>query len=273
MKTLQEDTKKVFRKLGTCSRTFFYLLNREFGHNMEIEERAADPLAGGIMKEGRQCGMLWGAALAVGAEAYRRRQGGSQATALAIRAVQSLIESFSNNRTNTVNCRDITETDFNNKLEMWRYLLFRTRRCFNLAEEWAPEAVQAAEEGLKRGRNDLPEQAMSCASETAKKMSATEEETAMVAGFAGGLGLSGNACGALSAAMWINTLGWSREHPGKFAFTNPSAKKTLEAFRKATDGEFLCPKICGRRFETLEEHTEFVKNGGCKKLMEALAGS
>ena len=28
----------------------------------------------------------------------------------------------------------------------------------------------------------------------------------MVAGFAGGLGLSGNGCGALAAAVWMNAL-------------------------------------------------------------------
>ena len=39
------DAKKIFRKLGTCSRTFFYLLDREFGNLMVNEERAADPLA------------------------------------------------------------------------------------------------------------------------------------------------------------------------------------------------------------------------------------
>ena len=66
-----KDGKKVFRKLGTCSRTFFYILNREFGHPRELEERASDVLAGGIMQKGHQCGMLWGASLAIGAEAYR----------------------------------------------------------------------------------------------------------------------------------------------------------------------------------------------------------
>ena len=50
-----QDTNKVFRKLGTCSRTFFYLLNREFGYTRETEEHAADPFAGGIMQKGHQC--------------------------------------------------------------------------------------------------------------------------------------------------------------------------------------------------------------------------
>ncbi|MGI9549610.1 MAG: hypothetical protein ACR2MT_00310, partial [Aurantibacter sp.] len=56
-----KDGRKVFKKLGTCSRTFFHILNREFGHLKESEEEASGALAGGIMQEGEQCGMLWGA--------------------------------------------------------------------------------------------------------------------------------------------------------------------------------------------------------------------
>lgn len=44
----QNDARKIFKKLGSCSHTFFYILNREYGHPKRIEERAADPLAGGI---------------------------------------------------------------------------------------------------------------------------------------------------------------------------------------------------------------------------------
>ena len=56
----KNDAKKTFKDLGTCSRTFEYILNREFGNDLEYEERAADPLAGGIMRKGHQCGMLLG---------------------------------------------------------------------------------------------------------------------------------------------------------------------------------------------------------------------
>ncbi|MCO6476944.1 MAG: C-GCAxxG-C-C family protein [Phaeodactylibacter sp.] len=266
-----QSTKKLFKKLGTCSRTFFYLLNREFGHLSENEERAADPLAGGIMQKGHQCGMLWGAALAVGAEAHRRANGSGQATALAIGATRHIMRSF-RERTNTASCRAITGTDFSKKFQMWRYMLFRTHRCFNLAEKWAPEAVQAAVEGLGQEQESLPQEALSCASETTRKMGATGEEASMVAGFAGGLGLSGHGCGALAAAIWMKSLAWARENPGQMAFTNPEAKAVLEAFTEAMGPEMECHKICGRRFETVEEHTAFVRDGGCEEVMEVLTG-
>lgn len=80
---IKTDTKWVFIKQGTCSRTFFYILNREFGHPREAEERAIDPLAGGIMQNGYQCGQLWGAVMALGAEALRRTTNLQKATGLA----------------------------------------------------------------------------------------------------------------------------------------------------------------------------------------------
>ena len=42
-KNSKSDTKKLFRSLGSCSQTFFYILNREFGNENNIAERAADP--------------------------------------------------------------------------------------------------------------------------------------------------------------------------------------------------------------------------------------
>src|SRR5210317_2532134 len=90
-----QDTKWVFLKKGTCSRTLFYILNREFGHPRETEERAADPLAGGIMQQGYQCGLLSGAVLAVGAESHRRCGDCGKAISLAITTTQRINESFS----------------------------------------------------------------------------------------------------------------------------------------------------------------------------------
>ena len=104
---LAQDAKKVFRKLGTCSRTFFYLLNRELGEPMETEERAADPLAGGIMQMGYQCGMLWGASLAVGAEAFRVCAHRSQAISVSVEATRLLMDSFEKHESTTL-CREIT---------------------------------------------------------------------------------------------------------------------------------------------------------------------
>jgi uncharacterized membrane protein (UPF0136 family) len=275
LNAIKNDAKKVFLKKGTCSQTFCYLLNREFGFLKENEERATDPLAGGIMQRGHQCGMLWGSTLAVGAESYRRHKNRDQAIAIAITATQHLVESFSK-RAKTVNCREITGCDWTSIFSIAKYLLTgKLFTCFNLAAKWAPEAIQAAAEGLSREKTDLPQMPINCASEVAQKMGAGDEEMVMVAGFAGGIGLSGNGCGALSAALWMNTLAWCKKHPGKSPpyFNNPNTKNILKAFYGATDSEILCHKITRECFKTLDDHTEFIKNNGCDKLINTLARS
>lgn len=271
------NPRKVFWKCGTCSQAMFHLLNHEFDHPREIEEKASDMLAGGIAQKGHQCGMLWGAALAVGAESFRRHGDKSEAIASAITASQHLVESFTR-RTRSVNCCDISKVDWENKFERIKYMIktivqgFIYSPCFNLIVKWTPEAIQSANKGLSV-KTIQSQPCMSCASEVVKKMGATDEETVMVAGFAGGIGLSGNACGALSAAIWYKMLDWGKKNPGKTQsfFNNQDANKTFRTFYIQTDSEMLCSRICGRQFKSIDEHTEYIRNGGCGKLIDALA--
>lgn len=266
------DGRKVFLKKGTCSRTFFHILNREFGHPKDLEERAADALAGGILQEGHQCGMLWGASLAVGAEAYRKCDTQEQAIGVAINATQKIMTSFLN-REKTINCKEITNCNFKSKVSMAKYMLSgKFLHCFNLAQHWAPEAVQSAIEGLTDEGDSTSKKCLSCATEVVKKMGASDEEMIMVAGFAGGLGLSGAACGALGAAIWMKSLQWCREVPKKMAMTNPYAKEMLASFYELTDSKILCSEITGTRFNNLSEHSKFIKNSGCDAIIKKLAG-
>ena len=270
-KRVQLRTKRIFLKLGTCSQTFFYILNREFGYPMEDEEHAVDLLAGGILQQGYQCGMLWGASMALGAESFRRCGDHCQAIGVTINATQHVMGSFIN-RAKSADCLDITECDFSNKWSISKYFFSgRFYNCFKLAERWAPEAILAAKEGLSLDQTGLPECPASCASEVIKKMGGTDAEMVMVAGFAGGLGLSGNGCGALSAAIWMNTLSRIRERTYKFSSSDPVGEKILLAFYKHTEYEMECHKITGTRFKSIDEHTKFLKKGGCEKLIQILA--
>lgn len=269
--TVKLKAKRTFIKKGTCSRTFFYLLDREFGFPREEEETAIDPLAGGILQQGYQCGMLWGAAMAAGAEALRRTENPDQASATAILATQQIMESFEN-RTGSIECEEITQCDFSNRKSFLKYMLSgKFVNCFKLAGKWAPEALSAAREGLNTNGTGEPLQAKSCASELIRQMGGSEEEMAMVAGFAGGLGLSGNGCGALAAAVWKNALSFNKNNPGKTAPYDPESSPTLKAFYEETDYEMMCDKICGRKFFSMEEHSRYIEEGGCKKLISQLA--
>lgn len=264
--------RKVFRKLGTCSRTLFYILNREFEHPNVEAEVAIDPLAGGILARGHQCGMLWGASMAAGAEAYRRFDDLQEAMALAVLATRSIMDSFVQ-REGTINCREITHCDFSNNWSFAKYFLTgRFLHCFRLAEEWAPEAIEIAKEALQKSSRSLISGPVSCASEVARRMGASDEQMVMVAGFAGGLGLSGGGCGALAAAMWLNTLEWCREREINSAFHNPAAEATMKAFEEVTDGQILCQQITGEKF-TFKSHNAHIEQGGCAEIMSCLTAT
>lgn len=266
----KNDARKVFLKKGACSHTFFYIINREYDQLRPLEERATDSLAGGIMQMGYQCGMLWGSSMAAGAEAFRRTSGDECKTiAMSIKATQSMMDSYKN-LTKTHDCADVTHTDFSNKFQMFKFMIFKAPACFGLAKKWAPDALKAAEEGLKGDFSETSGKCRSCASEVVKRLGGTDEQVAMVSGLAGGLGLSGNACGALSAAIWMNSMDIIKEKPDKYSYPNPNAEKTLENFYKVTDYQILCEKIAGRKFNSIEEHTVYLDTGGCSQIISKL---
>lgn len=269
--------RKTFWKCGACSHAMFHLLNHEFSNSAEDAEKASDLLAGGIAQKGHQCGMLWGASLACGTEAYRNSKTVGSATSSAIIASGELMKSFTA-RTKSPNCRDIAKVNWDNKLEFILYMLKIVARgfvyspCFNLIAKWTPEAVSAAKAVFAKPTNDISH-CLSCASETVKKMGGTDQEAVMVAGFAGGIGLSGHACGALAAAIWYKMLQKNKQNKNAKTdyMNNPDAKKILRSFYMQTDSEVLCKNICGQTFKTATEHTDYIKNGGCKNLIDALA--
>jgi hypothetical protein len=196
-----------------------------------------------------------------------------QATAVTITATQHIMESFLITA-KSVDCGEITETDFGNKWSFAKYMITgKFYGCFKLTEKWAPEAIKVANKELSIEQPELKQQSLSCASEVVKQMGGSAEEMVMVAGFAGGLGLSGNGCGALSAAIWKTILELVKKEEWKPGFSDPVSEEIINKFYQVSDYEMECHKICGRHFKTIDEHTEFIKNGGCNKLLNAFAQS
>ncbi len=268
---LKLKAKRVFLKKGTCSRAYFYILNRQFGHPDEDEELAIDPLAGGIAQQGYQCGMIWGASMAVGTESFRRNKNIDQAIVTTILATQHIMESFVK-RAKSIECEEITNCNFSSKVSMAKYFFSgKFVNCYILAGKWAPEALNAAKEGLSLKNKGVVQKPICCTSELAKKMGATDSEMVMLSGFAGGLGLSGSGCGALAAAIWIKIRTKIKTEKWKYSMSDPVTEAIINKFYEATDYEIECKKICGKTFKTIDKHTEFIKNGGCDKLIDILA--
>ena len=247
------------------------VVDRSFDHPMKLEEHATMPLAGGIMQHGYQCGMLWGATLAAGAQAYRLLGPGPQAETAAIIAAQRTVESF-RARTNSINCLEITETNWQKKTSSTKFMLKGGPiRCFRMAARYAPEAFSEIDAALSEKHIEAPSPTVSCAAILAQKMGVSDMHTVMAAGLAGGIGLSGGACGALGAAIWIIGMNSSKERVGKVDFKDPRAIDAIDRFLKSADSEFECSEIVGRRFENIGDHAGYLRDGGCSKIIEILA--
>jgi hypothetical protein len=155
---------------------------------------------------------------------------------------------------------------------MLKFILHINRSCLDLAGTWTPEAYHSLSESLQ-SVPELSLKPVSCASVMAKMMGASDEDALIVAGFAGGIGLSGNACGALGAAIWVSSMAYRKDYPGKTSYNNPYANKVLKKFLEASGSKIQCRDLCGREFKSLDEHTRFINDGGCRRVMEILSGS
>jgi len=264
----------TFLTRGTCSQTLFCVLDRAFEHPLRAEERASDPLAGGIVQHGYQCGMIWGSTLAAGAEAHRRFGTGPQAEARAILAAQRIVESFRAQNDET-NCLEITGIDESSSaLQMTTHFLLKggTIDCFRMAARYAPVAFREVNTALSEEPAEAPAAPVSCSAMLARRMGASDMHAVMAAGLAGGIGLSGGACGALGAAIWIAGMK-ALEEGRKVEFKSKSALDTIDRFVECTDYEFECSTIVGRKFESVADHARHLCQGGCSKIIDVLAAT
>jgi len=266
----------TFLRKGACSETSFCVLNRAFDNPLSREEHAAMLFAGGMMQHGYQCGLLWGAALAAGAQAHRQCGAGAQAEARAVVAAQKLVESFRALNQNHMNCLEITELDKSSSArQLIVYFLVKggTLGCFRRAARYAPAAFKEISSALSGDDIETPPAPVSCAVVVAQKMGASPMHAVMAAGLAGGIGLSGGACGALGAALWITGINSLKEENGKIDIKYAAGEKLIARFLKCTDYEFTCAKIVGRKFENVSDHARHLCGGGCSKILEVLAAT
>jgi len=229
------------------------------------------------MQHGYQCGMIWGATLAAGAQAYQLLGKGPQAETMAILAAQRLVESF-RALNNNINCLEITGLDkSSSSMQMIIYFLIKggTIRCFRIAARYAREAFVEINSALSEKHIDAPSPPVSCAAILAQKMGASDMHTVMAAGFAGGIGLCGGACGALGTAIWIIGMNIRKKRAvdnlWKDEVFNSRFGDLIDRFMKSTDFKFECSEIAGRRFDNIGDHAGYLHEGGCSEIIEALA--
>lgn len=251
------------------------VLNCAFDHPLKPEENAVMPLAGGIMQHGYQCGMIWGATLAAGAEAYRLLGPGPQAEAKAIIAAQRLVDAF-RACSGEINCLEITGIDKSSSImEMIFVFLIKgkTIGCMCMSAKYARAAFSEINTAVSEKNIEPPDPPVSCTAMLAQKMGLSDMQTVMAAGLAGGIGLCGGACGALGAAIWIFGINSIREGANKIDYKDPRALDIIDRFLKCTDYKFECSEIVGRKFKNISDHAGYLRNGGCSEIIKILAAT
>jgi len=264
----------VFLNGRACVDTIFHVLDRAFDRPLGAEERASQPLAGGILQHGYQCGLIWGATLAAGAEAHRLLGPGPQAEAKAIVTARRLVETFRRLNDDRTDCFEITSLNKSSTtMHMITYFLLKggTVGCLRRAARFAPPAYDTIGAVLREGPVDAPPGPVSCAAALARRMAASDRHATMAAGLAGGIGLAGGACGALGAAIWLTLAKRLDGTSGKVGYRDPAAGKLVDAFIRSTDYEFECVKIVGRKFEDVHDHAAYLRDGGCARVLDVLA--
>jgi len=128
------------------------VVDDSFGHPLKLEQKASMLFAGGIGTQGYQCGMLWGAALAAGAQAHRIFGSGPKAQTAALLASQKTLESFRTRTKNEINCLEITDMNFQGDNVGRQVLKFLFKggpiNCFSMAAKYAPLAFNAINSSL-----------------------------------------------------------------------------------------------------------------------------
>jgi len=261
-----------FATVGACSATLLNVLNRAYGDPMEAEETASNPLAGGIVQHGYQCGQVWGAALAAGAQAYHRYGTGPRAEAAAVYAARRTTAAMRDTE-GDINCLELTDMRDTGMQELSGVLKYFIKggpiSCARMAMRYAPVAYEQINEALDEEPPEVTSPCASCAAEVARKMGADDKHVVMAAALAGGIGLSGGGCGALGAAVWLTSLNRPEEKTGLTA-GDTTVGKVIETFGKHSYHEFECEEIVGRRFVDEADHARYVSGRGCRELIDAL---
>jgi hypothetical protein len=272
-----------------CSEASITTQMRGFGIEEPAYEQALHAFSGGFMHLGHACGLLTGAALAAGFLSRARFDDDDTRSAAALDATIQIAKAHPE-LTGSVNCREITKVSLSKLSGRLRYLQQgKGRLCGRLHIKWAFQAHELIKKTLtKFSERKQVKGCTNCAVQTLRKMVSSvgmkAEDSVLVAGLAGGVGLLGNVCGAmaasvfaLSATKYLRQNGKKRDSQVRGAFQELAgtnyrgpATRLRHAFIDRFGSE-LCSKIIRRHFQDIADHSAFIEQGGCQATIEFIA--
>jgi hypothetical protein len=201
------------------------------------------------------------------------RRAGRASGAVKTAAAQRIVGSF-RVQNKAIDCRAITGIDLSSPKpgSIARFLIKSapTGSCFGMSARCARAAFGEINTALSGNLLEVPSTPLSCTAMLARKMGVPDLQVVMVAGLAGGIGLSGSACGALGAAIWFEAMNSLKAGGSGFGLNDPRTRKIVDRFAQCSGHEFECSKIVGRKFESLADHAAYMRSGGCSKILEGL---
>lgn len=272
-----------------CSEASMTTQMRGFGIKEPAYEQAIHAFSGGFMHLGHACGLLTGAALAAGFLSRARFDDDEIMFAATLYATMQLSKALPE-LAGSVNCREITKELLSKLSGRLRYVLRgKGRMCGRLHLRWAPQAQELIDTALTEFSESGPVRGCAnCAVQTMRKMVSSvgmrEEDSILVAGLAGGVGLLGNVCGALAAGVFAMSSARclckdagkrdSRIRGSFQELVGSSYRGSPNQLRLAFVDRFgseLCIQILNRQFQDIVDHSTFVEQGGCQEVIEFVA--
>ena len=287
---IEKKMKWAVLRYFSCSETMLTLLNCANGIEVKEIEEASDPLCAGICAElDAACGIFWGCSLAAGIKAQNSFTNTEAAIDATLLATTRIIEMYTSEEL-PLNCTDII------KMKEWGMIKYMLKGnlpvCQKNIAKWAPRFKKQIDTTLNEyNEQDAPQKQRNCACEAMQRISKAiglevEPYDVIVAGFAGGLGLSGNACGALASAIFTLCLQYfrNRNKPKHSmirsmlqgfsigdAWMNPS-RNLLKEFKDRFGSKF-CKGITKRSFSSNAELSDYLGEGHCDVVVNSLVDS
>jgi hypothetical protein len=278
--------KEYWLQCVSCSEASFTTHNRCAGIEAPLEEQASHLLSGGMMHQGNACGFLTGAILSAGLQAARRFDNDTTRSAATLHAAVRLAKAYPE-ISGSINCREITGQSVITLKDKAQYMREgKARQCGRLLMQWATRADKLIDDALTEFemRDPIPSCA-NCATKTYKRIVSREElgrsGSTYVAGLAGGVGLQGRSCAALTVGVIVlarrhYAAHRSRRQDSRFLGTlhelglagfRKRPARLLEEFKREF-GSDLCSEILEHSFASPNDHASFITKGGCREVID-----
>lgn len=284
----RDQAKEWWLRCVSCSEASATLINRDGGDEAPLMEQASHLFSGGFMHQGHACGHLWGAVLVAGMRASKTGKDEHAKSAAALHAANRLVKVFSEDGW-ALTCRENTGVELTSLAGRLRYLRSgKPRACGRKAMAWTSQANAAIDLALAEfDPESVDKPCANCAVECLRKVALPPglqaDDHFVVAGLAGGLGLTGNVCAAISVGVFALSLQYYGDRPG--ARRDGMFRAAIQELnlldyglrrrpRQMLDdfisrfGGLHCKDISSRDFETIDDHTQYIAGGGCREAIE-----